>query len=82
MTETIKIVEQKLASCVLISLASLKQKWLNNVQVCLSLVSLSLKFAELSFLIFQEHCKPGDENSLDCLLVRTNIEKLTRKVQS
>merc|ERR1712241_888282 len=53
-----EIVEQKLASCVLISLASLKQKWLSNVQ---------------------EHCKPGAENSLDCLLVRTNIEKLTRK---
>ena len=34
MTETIKIVEQKLAACVLISLASLKQKWLKSVQVC------------------------------------------------
>ena len=77
MTETIKIVEQKLASCVLISLASLKQKWLSNVQVILS---LSLKIAELLIFIVQEHCKPGAENSLDCLLVRTNIEKLTRKV--
>ena len=32
--------------------------------------------------IIQEHCSTGAENSLDCLLVRTNIEKLTRKVKS